>query len=111
MGAGIEPGGAAAEDLDLELAGFEVEAIQVGDLKLAAFGRLEGFGEWNNFLVVEIETGNGVVGLWLRRFFLKGKNAPVLGKLDDAICRGVGDVIAENRGALRACGGVFERGA
>ncbi len=34
--AGIKPGGAAAEPLDMQRALFQVELVEVGDLKLAA---------------------------------------------------------------------------
>jgi hypothetical protein len=34
--AGVEPGGAAAEELDVQLAALEVEAVEVGDLEFAA---------------------------------------------------------------------------
>ena len=41
VGAGVEPGHAAAHDLDAERAGLEVAAVEVGDLELAARGGLE----------------------------------------------------------------------
>ena len=39
--AGVEPGEAAAHDLDVELAALEVDAVDVGDLELAARRGLE----------------------------------------------------------------------
>ena len=41
VGAGVEPGVAAAHDLDVELAFFEVEAVEVGDLEFATRRGLE----------------------------------------------------------------------
>ena len=41
VGAGVEPGVAAAEDLDVELASVEVEAVEVGDFQFAARRGLE----------------------------------------------------------------------
>src|SRR5690606_9178431 len=35
-GAGVEPGKAASHPLDRELAGVEIEAVEVGDFKFAA---------------------------------------------------------------------------
>src|SRR6185436_2334074 len=36
MGAGVEPGEAAAKDFHAQLAGLEIEAVEVGDLQFAA---------------------------------------------------------------------------
>ena len=36
VGTGVEPGIAAAHDLDIELALFEVAAVEVGDFEFAA---------------------------------------------------------------------------
>jgi hypothetical protein len=41
VGAGVEPGEAAAEQGDLQRAAVEVEAVEVGDLQLAARRGLE----------------------------------------------------------------------
>ena len=110
VGAGIEPGGAAAEEFDVEFAGFEVQTIEVGDLEFAAPGGFEGFGESDDVFVVEVEAGDGVVGFWLRRFFFQGNDAAIRGEFDDAVGGGIGDVIAEDRRAIGALGGVFEGG-
>ena len=45
MRAGVEPGKAAAEHLDMEIAALEIGAVDVGDLELAARRRLERGGD------------------------------------------------------------------
>src|SRR6476620_12197283 len=44
MGAGIEPGEAATQPHDVEIAAFEISAIDVADLKFAARRRRQGRG-------------------------------------------------------------------
>jgi hypothetical protein len=60
-------------------------------------------------VVVVIEAGNGIVGLGLGGFFLKGKHAAVPGKLNDTVGLGIGNVITEDGGPGGALGGAFER--
>jgi hypothetical protein len=36
MGSGVEPGGATAEQLDVEFSGFEITTIEVGYLEFTA---------------------------------------------------------------------------
>src|SRR5262249_20966078 len=60
VGARIEPRHPAAHELDLELACFEVEPIQVGDLELAARAWLQRSGHPYNIRIVEVETCDGV---------------------------------------------------
>src|ERR1035437_2943029 len=52
--AGVEPGSAAAEELNVQLAAVEIEAIEVGDLEFAAGGRLQTASERHDRGVVEI---------------------------------------------------------
>ena len=68
--AGVESGGAAAEDFDVEVAALEVEPVEIGDFEFAAFGRLEAAGESDDIGVVEIDAGDGVVGLRIGGLFL-----------------------------------------
>ena len=69
MCAGVEPGEAAAEQLHRKAAVFEIELVEVGDLELAACGRLDLFGEFDYAFVVEIEAGYCPVGFGLFGFF------------------------------------------
>ncbi len=61
-GAGVEPGGAAGQDLHGQPAGLQVGAVDVGDLVLAAGGGLEVLGDLDDVVVVEVQAGHGVVG-------------------------------------------------
>ena len=54
--AGVEPGVAAAERDDLQLALLQVLAIDIGDLELAARGGLELRSNVDDAIVVEIEA-------------------------------------------------------
>ena len=62
--AGVEPGDAAAQHLDAELAPLEVGAVDVGDLELAARARASGSAAMSSTLVVvEVEARHRVVRL------------------------------------------------
>ena len=53
MGPGVEPGVAAAHDLNRELSLFEIKTIQVGNLQFSSRRRLEALGKRNDMPVVE----------------------------------------------------------
>ena len=63
VGAGIEPGEAAAEDLGAEFAAVEVPGVDVGDFELAARAGLEIAGNVDDLVVVEIDAGDSIAGL------------------------------------------------
>ena len=63
MGAGVQPGVAAAHDFDVELALLEIQAVQVGDFVFAARGGFEALGQVYDLVVVEVQAGDGVAGL------------------------------------------------
>ena len=69
MGAGIEPGIAAAELNNVKLLEFEVVPVDVGDLQFAAGGRLQVRRDIEDGVVVEVEPGHGPVRQKLRRLF------------------------------------------
>ena len=77
MRAGIEPGKAAAELLDGQPPSFEIDAIGVGDLKLAARRRLELARDLDDRRIVEIKPGHRPIRFRLLRLFLD-VNGPVL---------------------------------
>ena len=71
-GAGVEPGGAARQHLDVEAPLLEVAAVEVGDLQLAARRRRQLGGVLHHVVVVEVEPRDrevalGVLGLLLQR--------------------------------------------
>ena len=72
VGAGVEPGMAAAHDRHVELARVEIVPVDVGDLQLAARRGLQVAGDVDHLVVVEIEAGDRVVRLRLRRAFPRG---------------------------------------
>jgi hypothetical protein len=96
VGAGIEPGNAATEELHLQLAHLEVSAVDVGDFEFAAFAGFEVSADINDLVVVHIEAGNSVVGFGLGRFFFDGKNVLVGIEFHDAVTLGVGNPVAKD---------------
>src|SRR5262249_62346098 len=64
---GVEPRDAAAEAFDVQRAGLQVRAVDVGDLELTARRRPEPRGDAGDLVVVEVETGDRPRRAWLRR--------------------------------------------
>ena len=56
MRAGIEPGKTSAEHLDIEISPLHVDAIDVGDLELAARRGLQLGGDLDDLVIIEIEA-------------------------------------------------------
>lgn len=104
VGAGVEPGVAAAHGLDVELVAREVGLVDVGDLELTARRRLYRLGDRDDVLVVEIEARHGKIGLWLGRLFLEAHGLALFVELDDAVALGVADVVGKDRRAVRLRG-------
>src|SRR3546814_11286099 len=59
VGAGVEPGIAAAEALHLQLPGLEVAAVEIGNLQPAARRGLQVGSDIADLLVIEVEPGDG----------------------------------------------------
>ena len=104
VGAGVQPGHAAAEDLAAELAAAEILAVHVGDLVLAPLRRLQVAGDVEHLVVVEIEADDGVVRPRMRRLLLDVDHPAVAVELGHAVALGVLDVIAEDRRPVAAGG-------
>ena len=102
MGSRIEPGKAAPQALDMEVAALQVMAIDVTDLEFAAIARPHVGCNLNDVAVVEIESRNRPIGSWTRRFLFDGGRASVLVEIYHAVALGVGHTIAEYRGASPA---------
>ena len=97
MGAGIQPGEAAAEGLDQQFSIGQESLVHGSDLEFAPRGRLDGGGDIDDLIRIEIQPGDRIVGLGLRRLFLDG-NAVALGiEFRHAITFGVGNPITEDR--------------
>ena len=104
VGAGVEPGVAAAHGLDVELVAREVSLVDVGDLEFTAGRWLYRLGDIDDVLVVEIEARHGKVGLWLGWLFLEAHGLALLVELDDTVALGVADVVGKDRRAVRLRG-------
>lgn len=96
VGAGVEPGVAAAHGLDVELLAREIGLVDIGDLELAARGWLDGLRNRDDVLVVEVEACHGVVGLRCGGLFLEAHSLAFLVELDDAVALGVADVVGKD---------------
>ena len=99
VGAGVEPGVAAPQRLHLQPALLEVDAIDVGDLQLAARRRLECGGDVDHVVVVEVQPGDREVALRLARLLLDADRASRRVELDHAVALGVEHVVGEHRRA------------
>ena len=99
MGAGIQPGVAAAHDLHAELAALQIGAVDVGDLQLAARRRLQVPGDVHHLLVVEIQAGDRVVRLRLQWLLFQADGLAALVELDHAVALRVQHVVGEDAGA------------
>ena len=91
VGAGVEPGEAAPQHLHAQLPLLQVDAVDVGDLQLAARRRPQRLGDGHHVAVVEIEADHGQVGPGRGRLFLDG-NGPAFGiDLHHAVALGILD--------------------
>jgi len=59
----IEPHVTTAQRCYLQLTALQVFLVDAGDFELTAFARLNGFGDFDHVVVVEIQSNHGVVGL------------------------------------------------
>ena len=113
VGAGVEPGETAAEDLHFQLAGVEELLVHGGDLQLAAGAGLDGLGHLHHLVGVEVEAHHGIVALGHLGFFLNAEAVAVPVELGHAVTFGVAHPVAEDGGFLILLGildGVAEQG-
>src|SRR5580658_9053300 len=96
----VQPGRAPPEDLGVQEARIEVEAVQVRDLELAALGGLQAARARDGLAVVEVDARHREIRPGLGGFLLEREDPAVLCELDDAVGGGVGHVVAEYRRAL-----------
>ena len=89
MRAGIEPGKTTAKDLDIEVATFQVGAVDVGDLELAACRRLDVGGDVEDVIVVKVEPGDRDIRLRMLGLFLDRQRAPRSANSTTPYCSGV----------------------
>ena len=97
-GAGIQPGIAPPQQLHVQGAVLQIEAVQVGDLQLAPGAGLHPLGEVHHPVVVEIQPRDAVVALGMLGLLLHGDDLSGFVELHDAEALGVVDVVAEDAG-------------
>ncbi|MDT4861586.1 hypothetical protein FQZ97_961970 [compost metagenome] len=96
MGAGIQPGETTAKALDAQVAVLEVGIVDVGDFQLAPGGRFDRLGDLDHIVVVEVQAGHCVAGLWLLGFLFDGNRVALAVELDHAKALGVVHPVAED---------------
>src|ERR1051325_1601620 len=107
--AGVEPRVAAAELLDAQLAALEVDAVQIGDLQLAARRRLQRRRELRRAMIVEVPPRHREVRARLLRLFFDADRARLIVELDDAVALGVEHAIREDGRSVARGGGAPKR--
>src|SRR6185437_6863843 len=83
VGSRVEPGHTAPEQLDPQRAALEVLAVDVGDLELAARGRLEARSDIEHMVVVEVKTGHREEGFGGCGLLLDVERPPRIIELND----------------------------
>ena len=101
MSAGVEPGIAAAEALDVKIAAVQVPLIEIGDLELAARRRFQLAHRLDRAFVVEIQAGHRVVRFRRLRLFDDLQRAISGIEFDHAIALGIVDPAGEHGRAAR----------
>src|SRR5262245_5471517 len=104
----VEPGHAAAERRDVELAVVEVRLVDVRDLQLAAVRGLEVAGDLHHLLVVEVQARDGPARPRVEWLLLYAERAEVAVELDDAVALRVVDLVGEDIGTFLEAGGAGE---
>ena len=104
MGAGVEPCDTPSESFHVEVPGLEVFNVDVGDFEFSPNRRLKSRCDVEDAVIVEIESGDGIVGPGVLGFFLNGDGLPLLVEFNNAVTFGVLYPIAENGCAfLQTC--------
>ena len=106
--AGVEPGGAAAQDLDPQRARGEVDLVEIGDLQLAARRRLEVARVVADLAIVEVEAGHGVGRPRRLGLLFEAHRRALRVELDHAVALGVAHAIGEHGGAVGVAGGAAQ---
>ena len=97
MGTGVEPCEAASQRLHLQLAILEEALVHCGDLQLTACRRLDRSSYIDDFVGVEVQADDGIVGFGLGRLLLDAEAVAIGVELSHAVALRVADPIAEHR--------------
>src|SRR6202042_2492593 len=107
--AGVEPGEAAAERLDMGRALLQVPAVDVGDLELAAGRGRDRARDLDDAAVVEVKPGHRPVRARALRLLLDGERLALVVQLDDAVARRIAYRGREDRRAFGPRRGLLEQ--
>ena len=97
---GVKPRKAAAEALDVEDSFLQVHLVQSRDLKFSAGGWLDLVRLCADTLRIEIESGDRIIGLRLRRLLLNAYSLAAGVKFHHAEALRIRDIVAEDRRPL-----------
>ena len=100
MCTGIEPGKALSQKNDIQIAIFQIDAVQIGNLKLASADGFNCFGILYYPVVIEIQTRYTVIGLRFLRLLLDGDRLALIVKFYDTEALRIIDIVAEYSRAL-----------
>ena len=115
MGPGVEPGEAAAQDLDFQLAVLQEGLVHARNFEFAAGAGLDPLGDLDDLVGVEVEADDRIVALRVRGLLFDAQAVAPVVEFGDAVALGVGDPVAEDGGfgegrffaALRMTGGAL----
>ena len=96
----IQPGHAAAHDLNIQFSGFQVTPVQIRNLQLSASGWLQRRGDAHNVFVVEIQPGNCIPRLRNPRLLFQTYRTSLAVELHDSVALRIFNRISKYRGAL-----------
>ena len=136
MSSCIQPCKALSQKGYIQIAFFQIDAVQVGNLQFPSGAWADLLRVIHNPSVVKIQTGDCIVGFWSRRFFFQGNCFSLLIKLHHAetfriihiiteygrtfffSCRcfqsfaqsvSVEDIVAEDHSAAISCNKLFSK--
>ena len=111
VGAGVQPGHAAPQQLHAQRAALQIDVVDGRNLQLPPGGGGDALRDGDHIVVIEVEAGDGVIGFWALRLLLNGENASLLVELYHSKGLGIGHVIAENRSPALHSGGSLQNAA
>ncbi len=108
VGPGIEPCIATTQTLNQELVGLKVPFVQIGNFELATLRRRQAGGISRRIFVVEIQSGDRVVGTGMLWFFLDAQDPEIIIEFDDTISFRITNPVSKNRGTVLPARCIFQ---
>ena len=96
---GVEPREAPPEQFQFQAPLPQIVVVEIGNLEFAARRGLERGGDCGDLFIVEIETGNGIVGWRYRRLLDDLSHRAVRGEVDHAVLAGLAHPMPEHDSA------------